>query len=53
MKLDLSKLFDNPGAEQAFDCSLVLEDVKRWGRRLFAGPVQDSESGAPQISRIF
>ena len=42
MKLDLSKLFYNPGAEQAFDCSLVLEDVKRWGHRLFAGPVRVS-----------
>ncbi|MCI8649869.1 MAG: DUF177 domain-containing protein [Anaerotruncus sp.] len=40
MKVDLSRLFDSPGQTQPVVCELDLSDVKRWGSRLFGGPVK-------------
>ena len=40
MKVDLSKLFDNPGESKAFDAELDLSGVKRWGEQLFSEPVK-------------
>ena len=40
MKVDLSKLFDNPGETQEFSAALDLGDVRRWGSGLFHQPVR-------------
>lgn len=40
MKLDLSKLFDNPGEQQRFSAQLELGDVMRWRKPVFTSPVQ-------------
>lgn len=55
MKLDLSKLFDNVGETKEFACELDLSGVKRWGSRLFAGPVKitgqaENRSGIVSVS---
>lgn len=40
MKLDLSKLFDNPGEQQRFSAQLDLGEAMRWGKPVFTSPVQ-------------
>ena len=40
MKVDLSRLFDCPGESLEFSGALDLGFAKRFGRPLFAGPVQ-------------
>lgn len=39
MKIDLTSLFDAPGASRGIDALLNLSDVKRWGSPLFGSPV--------------
>lgn len=39
MKLDLTSLFDDPGAFREFDTRLQLDEVKRWGSPIFGSPV--------------
>lgn len=39
MIVDLSKLFDELGGTKAIEAALDLGEVKRWGEKLFAGPV--------------
>ena len=40
MKLDLTRLFDCEGEAKEFSCDLDLSEVKRWGSKLFSGPVK-------------
>lgn len=39
MKIDLTSLFDVPGAFQEINTPLNLGDVKRWGSPIFGSPV--------------
>lgn len=42
MKLDLRKLVNCPGESKTFSDELTLDDVLRWGKKLFASPVKIS-----------
>lgn len=39
MKIDLTSLFDDPGAFRDIDARLDLGDVKRWGSPIFGSPI--------------
>lgn len=55
MKVDISKLFDNPGMSIDFQESLDLGGLKRWGSAVLSAPVQvtgraENRSGIVRLS---